>query len=236
MFRWNPRGGVVYSAHLLLCLAAFGLKANADGIEPSVREVPPNTDAGDIASTESKSPAQRDNSEYVEEVVVIGEQQTPYFVMDPVTIQRIRDDHGKGSRLYRQKRYEEAYPYLINAARSGFKLSQARVGFMYHKGLGGINRDGVAAIGWIGVAASGTTSPEIRDYFKAIMRQVPEEHLETVRQIVAQYEHDFGSDATGVTCDNTRMAGFHASRLKCDHEDEYRRDTIDDSALSERFG
>jgi hypothetical protein len=171
--------------------------------------------------------------EAVEEVLVIGEKRKrPYLKMDAVTLSRIRNDGGKGARLYRQKRYEEAFPLLLRAAEGGMKMAQARVGYIYHKGLGGVERDGEAALGWIGVAASGTTSPEIRNYFKAVMAEVPDNYVQVAEEIIAAYDGKYGDAATGFRCDMERQAGTHISRLKCDHEDEWDRDDIDLEALA----
>jgi hypothetical protein len=199
----------------------------ADVTEPHVEKAESSTSQAQAADTEQAT----------EEMVVVGERRTqPYVLMDPVTLSRTRNDAGKGARLYRQKRYREAYPYLLSAAQAGFKMSQARVSYIYQKGLGGVDRNGVAAIGWLGVAASGVTSPEIRNYYKAAMNNVPDDRLETVEKIVAAYTAEFGSDKTGITCANERQAGTHISRMKCDHKDEWRRDDIDIDGISEGIG
>ena len=151
---------------------------------------------------------------------------------DPVSMARVRDDHALGSRLYRQKRYAEAFPYLMNAAKRGFKVSQARVGFIYQQGLGGVPRNGAAAVGWMGVAATRQTSPEIANYYARMRTQVPEAREAEIDEIVARYVTDYGPEATGVRCDNERIAGSHLSTLRCDHEDEYNfRNGLDTGAI-----
>jgi hypothetical protein len=172
----------------------------------------------------------RADPEDVEEIVVKGRQ---YRARPNISSMfDIRDDHAKGGLLYRQKRYAEAFPYLMNAAKRGFKISQARVGFIYQQGLGGVPRNGAAAIGWIGVAASRKTSPEIVNYYRRMRDKVPPVKVDQIDQIVARFVAQYGPDATGIRCDNTRMAGSHISTLKCDHEEEYEsRDVLDRADL-----
>jgi hypothetical protein len=170
------------------------------------------------------------DAEVVEEIVVKGRQ----FRVRPNedTMIRTRDAHARGSWFYRKRLFREAFPYLMTAAKRGFKISQARVGFIYQQGLGGVPVNGGAAIGWLGVAASGKTSPEIANYYKDMRAKVPDAKEAEIDRIVARYIAEYGSEATGIHCDNTRMAGSHISTLKCDHEDEYEgRDVLDRDAI-----
>lgn len=172
----------------------------------------------------------RANPEEVEEIIVKGRQ---YRERPNVSSMfDVRDAHAKGGLLYRQQRYAEAFPYLMNAAKRGFKVSQARVGFIYQQGLGGVSRNPAAAIGWIGVAATRKASPEIVRYYREMRRQVPSEKGPQIDQIVARYVAEYGPDATGIRCDNTRAAGSHISTLKCEHEQEYdSRNVFDRAAI-----
>ena len=95
--------------------------------------------------------------------------------------------------LYRKGRYAESFPYLQAAARTGFKLAQARLGYLYQHGLG-TDRDPYAAIGWYGVAATGTTLPEIRNGFKKIWRGIPEEYRPAVSTLVDEYRQGSAHD------------------------------------------
>lgn len=133
----------------------------------------------------------------------------------------IRDVHTKGGELYRRRHYKEAFPYLLFAAREGFKVSQARLSFIYQQGLGGVTRDGESAIGWLGVAASRKSSPEISNYYAAQRELVPEDLVPHIDEIVDSYIAEYGSDATNIYCDNTRPAASHISTLKCDHQLEF---------------
>jgi TPR repeat protein len=166
----------------------------------------------------------------IEEIVVKGRRfrERP----DALSMFDVRDDHAKGGMLYRQRRYAEAFPYLMNAAKRGFKVSQARVGFIYQQGLGGVPRNGAAAIGWIGVAASRKASPEIINYYRGMRENVPPTREAEIDEIVTRYVSQYGPAATGVRCDNTRVAGSHISTLRCDHEAEYdSRDILDTQTI-----
>ncbi len=164
--------------------------------------------------------------ESIEEIIVEGRRDK----INPIRMARVRSDNGRGSRLYRHGKYGEAFPYLYSAAENGFKLAQARISYIYQLGLGGVPRDAKAAIGWIGVAASPTTAPQIRNYFKKFMDHIPEKHMPQVSEIVEEYTARYGSKSVGLFCKNARLAGTHISRLKCDFKDEYNfRDGIDDA-------
>jgi hypothetical protein len=166
----------------------------------------------------------------MDDILVEGEKTE----IDPVMMGRIRYDHGRGARLYRAGKYEEALPYLLVAAKRGFKLSQARVSYIYHQGFGDIPRDAEAAIGWLGAAASPTSNPEIRNYFKRFRAGLPVEYHAVFDSIVEDYVARYGSKAVGMDCTNTRQAGTHISNLKCDFKDEYEfRDGLDDGSISE---
>ncbi len=205
---------------------ALPIAAGAAG-EPE-SEVPGAAAQDAAAPATRETPGQRDDGT-IEEVMVYGERKKDYIHMDPVRLGRIRQDHGKGAQLYRRKQYDRAYPLLLAAAQEGFKLSQARVGFILQQGLGGVKRDGRAAIGWLGVAASPTSTPEIRKHFEQLIEKIPEARHGEVEQIVQEYIAQYGTAATGIHCDNERLAGTHNSRLKCDHKDEFRyRDILDD--------
>lgn len=171
------------------------------------------------------------SDEAIEEIVVEG---SINDIVNPILMRKVRMDNGRGGRLYRRGMYKEALPYLESAAQSGFKLAQARVSYIYQQGLGGVERNVRAAVGWIGVAASPTTQQEIRNYFKRFIAHIPAKHMPLVNRIVADYTEKYGSKSVGLFCENTRVAGSHISRLKCDFKDEYAfRDQIDNQTNTE---
>ena len=135
------------------------------------------------------------------------------------TMQQIYDFRSVGSCLYGKGRYEEAFPYLQAVARIGFKLAQARLAFLYQQGLG-TDRDAYAAIGWYGVASTGTTLPEIRNGYKKIIRSIPKEHRSAVSALVDEYKRKYGADQHRVACDLSDRAGTYLKTLTCRFRDE----------------
>lgn len=126
---------------------------------------------------------------------------------------------AQGALLYRLGRYEEAFPYLLAAAKRGFKFAQARVGFLYQQGLG-TPQDADAAIGFLGVAARGTSMPEIRNHFRALWEKIPEEHHPYYAALIDDYDERYGSDANRVACDRDQKAGTFFKQLTCRFVDE----------------
>lgn len=169
---------------------------------------------------------------YEEEVVVTAAPpeagKTPSFAYLQETY-TVRD---RGAMLYLRGRFEEAYPYLLASAKRGFKLAQARVGFLSQQGLG-TTQDPVAAVGFLGIAAKGTTLPEIRNHFRNLWKKIPDEMTPELENVIAQYESDYGADTHGVSCDLSYKAGTHLKRLTCrfDYDSVYQDfgDTLNDS-------
>lgn len=161
----------------------------------------------------------------VEEVVVIGETiDINLATEDEVLL--FYDAHKKGADLYKRKKYDEAKPYLLATARMGFKMSQARLANIYLQGLGSTERDSVKGIGWMGVAASPTTTPGIRNHFRRLLKQVPQNQLDMVQSIVDDYITNYGTDATGTKCSMVRGTS-HLSKISCDVKNLYKfRDVL----------
>ena len=126
---------------------------------------------------------------------------------------------ARGATLYRLGRYEEAFPYLLAAAKRGFKFAQARVGFLYQQGLG-TPQDPDAAVGFLGVAAMGASMPEIRNHFRALWRRIPEEHHTYYAALIDRYDQAYGAEANRVACDRNHKAGTHFKHLTCRFVDE----------------
>ena len=154
----------------------------------------------------AQEPAQAAASErQVEEVVVT---ETPIKANIPTVelIQATYEARYKGGRLYRLGRYEEALPLLLVAAKKGFKWDQARVSFLYQQGYG-TEQDVEAAVAWLGVAARGETTPEIRGRFKDLWVRIPEEHRPHFEAVIDEYEKRYGNKANRTFCKN-RMEMF----------------------------
>ena len=126
---------------------------------------------------------------------------------------------SKGSLLYRRGKYAESFPYLLVAAKRGFRLAQARVGFLFQQGIG-TPRDGEAAIAWLALAATPDTLPEIMNYFRAQWAKIPPEYIPHLEQLIEEYRDQYGNRENRVVCDMSRKAGTHFKKLTCRFMDE----------------
>ena len=155
----------------------------------------------------------------VEEVVVTGEPiergKPPEFEF----LIHVYDSRREGARLYKDGRYEEAFPLLLHAAKRGFKMAQARVSYLYERGLG-TPRDPIAAVGFLGIAAKPPTHPEILNRFKDIWHRVPPEHRTRLRQVIDCYDSQYGNRANRVVCDTSHRTGTYLRTLRCNFMDE----------------
>ena len=158
-------------------------------------------------------------SDDVEEVIVTAK--PPEHLSVPMEyMQQTYSARGKGSCLYKRGRYEEAFPYLLAAAKRGFKFAQARVGFMYERGIGGIDRDAFEAVGWYAVAADGRTHPLIRQYFDDVWERIPAKHFPRFQAVAEEYRTKYGTKANRVICELDRAVGSHLPKLTCRFSDE----------------
>ena len=140
---------------------------------------------------------------------------------------RMEDTHlanERGRQLYLQHRYGEAAPYLLAAAKRGFKMAQARLGEILVLGLDDIDQDVAGGMGWLGVAASGTTIPSIRNRFDELHDNVPAQLHPRLASIVSAYTAKYGADAMGVDCRRHKPVGTHMTKIRCSFEDERRFD------------
>jgi len=165
------------------------------------------------------TPTVRVIAEVPEEVLVTESRLEPGQVVPYEDMQLIHDMRSKGGCLYRRGDYEEAFPYLMAAAKRGFKMAQARVGFLHQKGLG-TERDPYAAVAWLAVAADGRTHPEIQHYFNDVWKRIPEEYLPGFQAVTDEYRSKYGSRRHRVNCDFSSKAGTHFKKLTCRFQDE----------------
>ena len=112
---------------------------------------------------------------------------------------------SKGSLLYRRGKYAESFPYLLVAAKRGFRLAP---------------RDGEAAIAWLALAATPDTLPEIKNYFVAQWAKIPPEYIPHLEQLIEEYRDQYGNRENRVVCDMSRKAGTHFKKLTCRFMDE----------------
>ena len=127
---------------------------------------------------------------------------------------------NQGEALYRAGKYEEALPYLRFAAERGFKESQSQLGSIYVNGLGGVEQDLVQGVGWLGVAASGKTEPDIKKLYKKIREQIPAQHNATLDDIVQKFKQNYDGSLTRVVCELVSRAATNTKELRCRFLDE----------------
>ena len=126
---------------------------------------------------------------------------------------------SKGSLLYRRGKYAESFPYLLVAAKRGFRLAQARVGFLFQQGIG-TPRNAEAAIAWLALAATPDTLPEIMNSFRTQWAKIPPEYIPQLEQVIDEYREQYGNRENRVVCDMSRKAGTHFKKLTCRFMDE----------------
>ena len=151
-----------------------------------------------------------------DEIKVIGER-TPLTLEERVRIYR---ELARARELYSRNQIDEAFPLLLKTARKGFKNAQARVGHIYLRGLGEIDQDPVEALGWLGVASAGNTSPPIRNYFNDIWKRLPDKHVSYLEEVVEEYRSKYGEHATGVVCELHRPVRTYVKQLVCYFEQD----------------
>ena len=208
---------------LMVMSAAIG---ELDDVEISA-EVPEGAESGAVLQANAGS------VETMEELVTTAVRQD---ILNAFTINDFHRINNLGSYYYRTKQYAKAFPYLLASAKRGFKIAQYRLGVIYFDGLGGIDIDIPLSIGWFGVAASPRSNASMKETYKSLMRQVPENLKPKIQDVVDALIERYGSEATGVTCMNTRVAGTHMRSFQCNFEKEFEhRDAAYQDWLSTSF-
>ncbi len=124
-------------------------------------------------------------------------------------ISQVYDAFSQGAHLYKQKRYKEALPFLVAAAKRGFKWAQASAADIYLHGRGGVPVDLEAGIGWLGTAAVPRTAHSIVEFFEESRALLPAQYTpEAVDAIVASYRDQYTNSQHRVAC---RSAAFDPS-------------------------
>ena len=142
-------------------------------------------------------------ADYDEEVVVTAERLEKGDWPSGTIITQTYNVRQRGMFLYEVGRYEEALPLLLVAAERGFKWPQAMAGDIYLHGRGGVPRDLRSGIGWLGVAASPRTSPQIDTYFRQAMAELPDRMRTAAEAAVDEYRERWDSDGWRVACRRT---------------------------------
>lgn len=139
-------------------------------------------------------------------------------------IAQLYNARRRGMELYAEERYAEALPYLVAAAKRGFKWAQASAGDVLYHGRGGVPRDLAAGIGWLGVAAEPKTTHEIDEYFTTLLRRLPASYAQKVDGIIRDYRVRYGSGRHRVDCrhaaDEGRSMSLRLKALRCRFIDE----------------
>lgn len=161
----------------------------------------------------------------VEEVLVLGER---FEIDTTIAFDRLTESNSRGAKLYKQGKYHEALPYLLVGARTGFKMSQARVGAIYLGGMGGVPQDIRKGIGWLGVASEPVTAPEIRRMWKRLITSVRSSNRDEVASIVDEYIKLYGRRATGTDCEMTSNTKSLVALLECTLDYEFCRFASDE--------
>lgn len=145
-------------------------------------------------------------------------------------------DHRRGMFLYANGSYDEALPYLISAAKHGYKDSQARLAHLYLHGLGGLSRSDVVGIAWMGVAAHGETTPIIQRHYDQLISAVPAKHMTTLKKVVEEYVEKYGHFDQNVVCDVAKHASTFISKNRCYFEYEFTvMSSLEIAAMQEVF-
>ena len=124
-------------------------------------------------------------------------------------ISQVYDAFSQGAHLYKRKRYKEALPFLLAAAKRGFKWAQASAADIYLHGRGGVPVDLEAGIGWLGTAAEPRTAHSIVEFYEESRALLPTQYTpEAVDAIVAGYRDQYANSQHRVAC---RSAAFDTS-------------------------
>ena len=151
----------------------------------------------------------------------------------PDEMVEIMNAHITGGQLYRKKKYSEAVEHLEIAAKGGMKRSQAQLAAIYASGAPGVAKDMTKSIGWLGVAAHGNTEPAYRNQWREMYSAINKQQQPMVDKLVDVYVQNYGTEATKVSCEQTRRAGTRTSRLICTFDDLYKyRDQLNAETYS----
>lgn len=190
----------------------------ACGVVASAATVPGATGAPDSTG----------GNRHVEEVLVVADRLKKGDVPSQTIIVQTYSVLRRGKRLYSERNYEEALPYLVMGAKRGFKWAQAMAGDIYIHGRGGVDRDIEAGMGWLGTAATPQTEPSIQTYFRRAMAEMSPRQRDHIEKVVRRYREQWRARDYRVSCRRTvseSPAAFVGSlrlgkRMHCTFVDE----------------
>lgn len=206
---------------LFACAALAAMFAATDvSATPPVAVAAEQAGASERAAGEDRAQPAKDAAGPVEELTVTERR----LNLSADERRRIYERLREAQALYSRNRIDEAMPLLLETAERGFKDSQAKVGHIYLQGLGEVEKDAERAVGWLGVASAGTTSPPIRNYFNDVWERLPEQYVPYFEEVVEEYRSKYGGRATGVVCKMERPLSSFLKRLGCYFEEDVRDD------------
>lgn len=173
--------------------------------------------AGDVYAESGASGTMAPEGDYVEEVIVTADRLEKGAIPTQTIIVQTYGVLRRGKRLYNERRYADALPYLLTAGKRGFKWAQAMAGDIYLHGRGGVQRDIEEGMGWLGVAARPQTAPDIQAYFRQALAEMSPTQRDRVQAVVRRYREQWSSRDWRVSCRRTvssSPAGMGAMSLR----------------------
>ncbi len=157
----------------------------------------------------------------IEEITVTAPRPEKFELPDVEFVIETYSSRRKGAELYNDGHYEEAFPHLLAAAQRGFKMAQARVGYLYLSGLG-VEQDVETAIVWLSVASRGSTAPEIRNYLRPLWEKIPASYVPELNERIEEYDAIYGAKVNRVGCDFSQTTRSRIKKLSCRYMDQCR--------------
>ena len=189
----GPRDGSTALAVCLLLAALLGGQVCAGQTSTTTRE----------GRTEASMDASGGTDAYIEEVIVTAERLKKGAMPSQMVIVQTYNALSRGKRLYNLRRYKQALPYLLVAAKRGFKWAQAMAADIYLHGRGGVPRNMESGMGWLGVAGRPQTAPAIQKYFRQAMAEMPASARVHIEDVVKHYREQWSSRDWRVSCRRT---------------------------------
>ena len=155
----------------------------------------------------------------MEEIVVLG-RMFDQFPMNPaefsiIDIYGMRGIRQQANELYRDEKYDEAYPLLLELAKRGFKDSMSRLAYIFFTGTEEVDKSNLRGLGWLAASAHGESEPMFRVLYKKYMDEVPDEVRPIVDMVTAGYEEQYGNSDHIDCTTNHRYAGGIVKRTHC---------------------
>lgn len=142
----------------------------------------------------------------------------------------------EGAKLFKAKEYAAAVPYLQLASEWGFKNAQNRLGQIYFKGLGSVEKNRLRGLAWLGTAASKPSNEGHIGLYERSLAKVGEEHHAAVERAVSSFTQRYGSGEAAVTCRMKAPLGSNLAQLTCDYDADYEYSPAATPAWDEHAG